>query len=113
MRELPELEDVRTAWLDQTAEETPVDMERFTTQRTTALFSTTRSEIVGSIAAALFFACVVAWRFAPERDRPLQFGCLGVIVWAAVTVYGFRHSIRRQTPQPGALASTGLEHYRA
>ena len=35
-----------------------------------------------------------------------------MIVWAAVTVFRFRSSMRRNTPQPDAFAGTGLEHYR-
>ena len=112
MRELPEFTELRAAWLNQPEEEIPVDIERINRRRTWALFSTTRSEIISSIVAALFLASIVAWRFAPERDRLVLFGCAGVIVWAAVTVFRFRNSIRRHTPQPGALARTGLEHYR-
>ena len=112
MRELPEFTELRAAWLNQPEEEIPVDIERINRRRTWALFSTTRSEIISSIGAALFFAGMVAWRFAPERDRLVLFGCAGVIVWAAVTVFRFRNSIRRYTPQPDALARTGLEHYR-
>ena len=113
MRELPELAEVRAAWLNQPEEEAPVDIERIHRRRTWELFSTTRSEVIGSIAAALFFAAVVAWRFAPERDPLVLFGCAGVIVWAAVTAFRFRYSIRRDTPLPDAFARTGLEHYRA
>ncbi len=112
MRELPEFTELRAAWLNQPEEEIPVDIERIHRRRTWALFSTTRSEIISSIGAALFFAAMVAWRFAPERDRLVLFGCAGVIVWAAVTVFRFRNSIRRHTPQPDALARTGLDHYR-
>ena len=112
MRELPEFTELRAAWLNQPEEEIPVDIERINRRRTWALFSTTRSEIISSIGAALFFAGMVAWRFAPERDRLVLFGCAGVIVWAAVTVFRFRNSIRRHTPQPDALARTGLDHYR-
>jgi len=112
MRELPEFTELRAAWLNQPEEEIPVDIERIHRRRTWALFSTTRSEIISSIGAALFFAGIVAWRFAPERDRLVLFGCAGVIVWAAVTVLRFRNSIRRHTPQPDALARTGLDHYR-
>jgi len=112
MRELPEFTELRAAWLNQPEEEIPVDVERIHRRRTWALFSTTRSEIISSIGAALFFAGTVAWRFAPERDRLVLFGCAGVIVWAAVTVLRFRNSIRRNTPQPDALARTGLDHYR-
>ncbi len=112
MRELPEFTELRAAWLNQPEEEIPVDIERIHRRRTWALFSTTRSEIISSIGAALFFAGMVAWRFAPERDRLVLFGCAGVIVWAAVTVFRFRNSIRRHKPQPDALARTGLDHYR-
>ena len=113
MRELPEFAEVRAAWLNQPEEDIPVDIEHIHRRRTWELFSTTRSEIISSIGAALFFAGIVAWRFAPERDRLVLFACAGVIVWAAVTVFRFRDSIRRHVPQPGALARTGLEHYRA
>ena len=112
MGERPDFAEVRAAWLNQPEEEIPVDIERIHRRRTWALFSTTRSEIISSIGAALFFAGIVAWRFAPERDRLVLFGCAGVIVWAAVTVFRFRNSIRRHTPQPDALARTGLDHYR-
>jgi hypothetical protein len=112
MRELPDLEEVRAAWLEQ-PEEGPLDMDQIYGRRTWELFSTTRSEVMSSIVAAVFFASVVAWRFAPERDRLVQFGCGAVIVWALVTVYRFRASIRRNTLRPEAFARTGLEHYRA
>src|SRR5574340_1285533 len=106
MRELPELAEVKAAWLNQPEEDIPVDIERIHRRRTWELFSTTRSEIISSIGAAQVFASIVAWRFAPERDRLVLFGCAGVIAWVAVTVFRFRDSIRRHTPQPDALAST-------
>ncbi len=113
MRELPEFAEVRSAWLNQPEEEVPVDLERIRRRRTWELFSITRSEIISSIGAALFFASVAAWRFAREGDRLVQFGCAAVVVWAAATVFRFRHAIRRYTPRPDALARTGLEHYRS
>lgn len=113
MRELPDFAELRATWLNQPEEETPVNIENTYGRRTRELFSTTRSEVMSSIGAALFFAGVVAWRFAPERDRLVQFGCAAVIVCAAVTVFRFRSSIRRNTPQPDAIARTGLEHYRS
>ena len=113
MRELPELAEVKAAWFNQPDEEVPVDVEHIHRRRTWELFSTTRSEILSSIGAALFFASVIAWRFRSERDRVVQFGCIGVVVWATVTLLRFRNSIRPNTPCPDALARTGLEHYRA
>jgi hypothetical protein len=113
MREFPEFAEVRAAWLNQPEEDIPVNFERIRRRRTWELFATTRSEIISSIGAALFFSGIVAWRFAPERDRLVLFACAGVIVWVAVTVFRFRDSIRRHVPQPDALARTGLEHYRA
>lgn len=112
MRELPEFAELRAAWLNQPEEEIPVGIEPIKRRRTSELFSTTRSEIISSIGAALSLATIVAWRFAPERDRMVLFGCAGVIAWAAATVFRFRDSIRRHTPQPHALARAGLEHYR-
>ncbi len=109
MLEHPDFAEVRAAWLNQPEEEIPVDAEHIYRQRTGELFSTTRSEVIGSVVAALFFACVVAWRFAPERDRLVQFGCAAVIVWAGATVFRFRASIQRN---PDFFARTGLAHYR-
>lgn len=113
MREPPEFVEVRAAWLNQPEEEIPVDVEHIHNRRMWELFSTTRSEIIGSVGAALFFASIMAWRFAPEGNHLVHFGCAGVIVWAAVTVLRFRYSIRRHASEPDALARTGLEHYRA
>src|SRR4051794_10538949 len=110
MRVLPELAEVKAAWLNQPEEESAVDLELYR-QRTWELSSSTRAEVISSIAAALFFAAVLAWRFAPERDRVVQLGCVAVIVWAALTAFRFRASIRRDTPD--AFGRTGLEHYRA
>ena len=66
MRELSEFVELRAAWLNQPEEDIPVDIEQIHRRRTGELFSTTRSEIISSIGAALFFASIVAWRFAPE-----------------------------------------------
>jgi hypothetical protein len=113
MRELPELAEVRAAWLNQPAEEIPVDIERIHRRRSWELFSTTRSEVFSSVGAALFFSSFVAWRFAPERGRLGQFGWAAVIAWAVLTVFRFRYSIWRHAPRPDAFARTGAEHYRA
>jgi hypothetical protein len=113
MREVPEFVEATAAWRNQLQEEAPVNLEKLQRIQTWELFSATRSEIIGSLAAALFFATVMAWRFTPERDRLVQFGCLTVIFWAAGTAFWFRRAIRHNPPQPDALAKPGLEHYRA
>ena len=113
MCELPELSQMRAAWLNQPEEEVPVEIERLRQRRTWELLSATRSEIIGSISAALFFAAVLAWRFAPERQTLVLYGCAVVIVWAALTALRFRFNIWRFASPPGGFARTGLEHYRA
>ncbi|MFN7996924.1 MAG: hypothetical protein U0Q18_25140 [Bryobacteraceae bacterium] len=112
MHEHPDFAEMRAAWLNQPEEEIPVDVEDIYRRRTRELFSTTRSEVMSSIGAALFFVSVVAWRFAPESGRLVQIGCAAVLVWAAVTLFRFRSSIRRSTPSADDFARTGLEHYR-
>lgn len=112
MRELPEPSEARAAWLNQPEEDSSVDLERHLRRRTWELFSTTRSEIIASAVAALFFAGIVAWRVAPEGDRLAQYGCVAIVAWAAVTIYRFRRSMLRSAPQADALARTGLAHYR-
>lgn len=113
MSEPPDFAEVRAAWLNQPGEQNPVDLERLHRRRTWELFSSTRSEIISSIVAALLFAGVLALRFGPERGRLVQWGCAAVVVWAVVTLLRYRSLIRRGEPGPNALARTGLEHYRA
>lgn len=112
MRELPDPADVSAAWLDQPEEELPVDVEEIYPRRTWELFSTTRYEVMSSVGAALFFALVVAWRFAPERDRLVQLGCVAVVLWAAVSLFRFRTFLLRGSREADRLARTGLDHYR-
>lgn len=112
MPELPELSEVKSAWLNQGAEETPVDIEQLQQRRMGEMSASTRSEILGSIVAALFFAGVMAWRFSPEKNRLVLYGCAAVVLWAAATLLRFRDSLRRDRPSPDAFAQTGLEHYR-
>jgi hypothetical protein len=112
MPELPDSAELRSAWLNQPEEQLPVDLEQIYSRRTRELVSTTRSEILSSIGAALFFGIVVAWRFAGEQDRLVQYGCAAVVLWAAITIFRFRLSIRPNMSQPDFFASTGVEHYR-
>ena len=59
--------DPGAIWRDQPEEELQVNLEQIVNRRTEELSSSTRSEILMSIGAALLFVGVVAWRLAPER----------------------------------------------
>jgi hypothetical protein len=88
-----------------------VNLEQIVKRRTAELDSRTRSEILMSIAAALLFVGVTAWRLPPARDRLPQVGFAAALVWVVITLYRFRRRIWRRAP-PDALAASGLEYYR-
>ena len=105
--------DPGAIWRDQPEEETQVHLEQIVNRRTEELSSATRSEILMSLGAALLFAGVMAWRFAPAHDRLLEIGFAAVIAWTAISLYWFRRRIWRRGPaRPDAMAAPGLEYYR-
>jgi hypothetical protein len=88
-------------------------LERFVTRRTQELEANTRSEILTSIGAAVFFVAVISWRFQATMDRLPQLGVAAVGLWVAFIVYRFRAQIVRASKSSAdALAVTGVEHYR-
>jgi hypothetical protein len=90
-----------------------VNLEQIVSRRTEELSSSTRSEILMSVGAALLFVGVMAWRFAPIYDRFEEIGFAAVIAWAVISLYRFRRRIWRQNPSPpDAIAAPGLEYYR-
>jgi hypothetical protein len=104
--------DPGAIWRDQPEERRTVDLEQILKQRTEELYSSTRSEILMSIGAALLFIGVVAWRLGPARDPLEQLGFAAIIVWVIVSLYWFRYRIRRRPSRPDTLAAAGLEYYR-
>src|SRR5260370_31289870 len=94
-------------WRDQPEEGRKVDLEQILKRRTEELYSSTRSEILMSIAAALLFIGVVAWRVGPARNRLEQGGFAAVIVWVMISLYLFRYRIPRPPSPPDAAAATG------
>ena len=105
--------DPGAIWRDQPEEKHSVKLEQIVNRRTEELSSSTRSEILMSIGAALLFVGVMAWRFAPVHDRLLETGFAAVIAWAAISLYRFRRWIwQRDAARPDAAAATGLEFYR-
>jgi hypothetical protein len=105
--------DAGTIWRDQPEEELTVNLEQIVNRRTEELHSSTRSEVVMSIGAALLFVGVMAWRFAPAFDPLQEVGFAAVIAWAIISWYRFRRRIWGRRPsRPDAAATTCLEYYR-
>jgi len=108
-----ETKDPGAIWRDQPEEKLMVNLEQIVNRRTEELSSSTRSEILMSVGAALLFVGVMAWRFAPTYDRLQEVGFAAVIAWAVISLYWFRRRIwRRSLARPDAIAATGLEYYR-
>lgn len=105
--------DPGAVWRDQPEERITVNLEQIVKRRTEALDSSTRSEILMSIGAALLFVAVMAWRLAPAHDdRFLQVGYAAVIAWVVISSYRFRRLIWPHPSSPDAIAATGQEYYR-
>jgi hypothetical protein len=77
--------DPGAIWKDQPEERLTVNLEQIVKRRTEELDSSTRWEILMSIAAALLFVGVMAWRLAPARDRLLQVGYAAVVAWVVIS----------------------------
>ena len=90
-----------------------VNLEQIMQRRTEELYSSTRSEILMSIGAALLFVGVMAWRLAPAVERLQQLGFAAAMVWVVISLYRFRRRIwTRHSSPPDAIAATGLQYYR-
>ena len=88
------------------------DLERLANRRARQLYSSTRSEILVSLGAAIFFVAVlVGSRLASARQGIPRLAFIAVIVWVLVCLYRFRDRIWRKEPSDTA-AATGLEYYR-
>jgi hypothetical protein len=107
-----EPKDLGAVWRNQSAEKLAVDPGQFANRRTRELYSATRSEILMSIGAALFFVAVMATRFASAQDRLQQLELPAVLIWVVISLYWFRERIFRRASPPAAPAAPGLEYYR-
>jgi lipopolysaccharide export LptBFGC system permease protein LptF len=102
----------KAVWRNQPEEKFEMNLQ-YLNRRTQELRSGTRSEILTSIAAAVFFVAVLAWRFALAQDRLQQVGLSIVIAWVLVSLCRFRDRIWSQSPQPmDHVSETGLKYYR-
>ena len=91
---------------------TGLNLKQIVSRRTEELSSSTRSEILMSILAALLFVGVMAWRIAPH-DRLQWAGFGAVIGWVAISLIWFRRRIwRPESSSADTVASPGLEYYR-
>ena len=100
-------------WRDQPEEQLPVNLKQIVSRRTEELSSSTRSEILMSMGAALFLVGVVAWRLKIAHESLLEFGFAAAIAWVAISLYCFRRRIWPWAPsRRDAVAATGLEYYR-
>ena len=105
--------DPGAIWRDQPEEEIQVNLEQIVNRRTEELSSSTRSDILMSVGAALLLVGVMVCRFAPAHDRFLEVGFTDVIAWVVISLYWFRRRIWRRGPaSPDAIAAPGLEYYR-
>ncbi len=105
--------DPGAIWRNQPEERLAMNLEQIVQRRTEGLSSSTRSEILVSIGAALFFVAVVGWRIAPFHDRLPEIGFGAVLAWVAISLYWFRHRIwRPNASRPDAVAASGAEYYR-
>lgn len=104
--------DPGAIWRDQPAEKLAVNLEQIVNRRTEELHSSTRSEILMSIGAALLLVGVVSWRIAPAHDALQQLGFAVVLVWVVISLYAFRRRIWRRPSRPDTAAASGLEYYR-
>src|ERR1700722_5412137 len=105
--------DPKAIWMGQPEEKLPLNLEHILKRRTEELGSSTRSEILMSVGAALLFVGVMAWRFPPAPGRLEGVGFAAVVVWAVLSLYRFRQQIWwRISPRPDAIAAPVLESYR-
>src|SRR5215831_10747033 len=98
--------DPHVIWKEQPKEDTPVIVDHIMNRRTQQLHASTRSEIVMSIAAAVFFLAVLVWRL-PSAGVALQpVGLAAAALWIAITAFRFR-KVLRDSGLPPDSASTG------
>ena len=102
-----------SVWKNQQLEKCGMDLKQFVGRRTQELYTSTRSDILLSIVAVVFFVAVLMWRLNFAQDHLPSFGLLAVAAWLSISVYWFRSRIlRRVSPSLDAAASTGWEYYR-
>jgi hypothetical protein len=111
MSDEPRADDPRAIWREQPKEDTPVIVDHVMNRRTRQLHWSTRSEIVMSIAAAVFFVAVLTWRLPPGGFALQPIGLAAAALWIATTAFRFRRLIWGAGARPDS-ASSGVAYYR-
>jgi hypothetical protein len=103
--------DPGNVWRNQPRENLEVNLQKFINRRTQDIYSRTRTEVLTSLFAALFFVAVISYRFPIAQERLLQIFAALVVLWIAITLYRFRARIWRPVPLD-TFAVSGLDYYR-
>lgn len=104
----PESIDAGALWRDQPSEEAQAPPPTALTVRGRHLRSITRSEILGAVTAALFFAAVLVWRLG--ADRVVITTLLMIATWVVITLLWLRKRLWRSGDD--GFAAPGVEFYR-
>jgi hypothetical protein len=105
--------DPGSLWRSQSGEEVEVDVREFVHRRGRQLYSATQTEVKISVAAALFFAAVIAWRFSLRQNLLLGIGVALILGWVVAVVLRFRAQLRRSAkPSGSTLAMPCVQYYR-
>jgi hypothetical protein len=103
--------DPCVVWKEQPEEETAVIVDELLSRRTKQLHVSTRSEIIMSIVAALFFVAVLTWRLPQGGLELPPVASAAVALWVGITAFRFRR-ILWQSDAPPNTAAPGLSYYR-
>jgi hypothetical protein len=112
MSEKARTNDPGAIWRDQPEEEVVVNVSQILNRRAEELSTSTRSEVLMSIGAAVLFVAVIAWRLPPVNNRLIEVGFGAVALWVFVSLFRFWRWSGREPARPDAVASSGVEYYR-
>jgi hypothetical protein len=100
--------DVKALWRDQPNEKLPVPSPEGLVLRGRRLHAMTRSEILTTVSALLFFAAVLVWRLGPSHVAMASLAL--ITLWVFITLLWLRRRVWSSADQ--AFAASGVEFYR-
>jgi hypothetical protein len=112
MPEKPSGIDPTLLWKEQPTEHLATFRPDQYARRTLGLYAESRSEILGSLCAAVIFVMVIGGRLASSRDPRLWTVLAVIAAWVLITAWRSRKVIlAREERRPAGLAVSGLEYY--